>query len=103
MIVSLCVSPSSASTRGADLLPLLSSLLNRGSAAVAPLALDGIRALIGHRVIDPRTTVRVLTPRMAAEPRSEVVGRFAGVLALVAGLRGNDDEAKDFREATLSR
>ena len=77
---------SHATQYGSDLLPVLSAVLNHcttpeGSTA-CKLALQGIRTLCLHSVIDMKTTVAVLAPKVARDPRPAVLTAYISLLGL---------------------
>ena len=77
-----------AEKRGADLLKVLSDVLNDAvlngsdpvdiSAAVA--ALDGIHLLCRESVIDVATTVKVLSPKLRGSTNATVAAKFLPLL-----------------------
>ena len=77
---------SHATQYGSDLLPVLSNILNQCTApegsTACKLALQGIRTLCQHSVIDMKTTVAVLSPKVARDPRPAVLTAYISLLGL---------------------
>lgn len=95
-----------AGERGADLLPLLSGLLNNNTdeteTAMALMSLEGISHLCKHGVIDVTTTVRVLSPKMWADPRKEVVAKFVDLLGIPPTFDIKSTSYQAFRKEVLA-
>ena len=108
------MSPGGASgTHGPELLPILSELLNESlgdddesSPAAAVMALDGIARLCKEGVIDLRTTLEVLSPKLQRDEgvaSSESVSlAFLRLLELVPHFDLASDAYSSFRRETLA-
>ena len=90
---------SHATQYGSDLLPVLSNILNHCTApegsTACKLALQGIRTLCQQSVIDMKTTVAVLAPKVARDSRPAVVTAYISLLGLAPtfALAGSDYQA----------
>ena len=103
----LAVTEKEATKYGADLLPLLSKILNenpgQGETTTCSLALRGIRNLVKAGVIDIRTTVKVLWPKIWADPRPEVFVAFVQILALIPTFPLESEVYVDFKKEVLGQ
>ena len=98
------------SAHGADLLPLLSGILNEcvadagaESAPAAVATMEGIAGLCREGVIDIRTTAEMLSPKLWEDHREAVVGGFLKILELVPTFGLTSDAYLEFRKSTLGR
>ncbi|XP_068209596.1 focadhesin [Palaemon carinicauda] len=103
VISSVC--KSKPSQHGEELLPLLSGFLNecKGDNEVAQtlIALDGIYELCSNKIIDLRTTWRVIAPKLVRDKRPEVTAKLCQLLSLVPDLHVASTEYEKFTEDTL--
>jgi hypothetical protein len=108
---------SHAHNYGADLLRILSDILNqccsdtneltddaKGSTfiAAANTAMEGIILLCQEGVIDIATTVTVLSPKLKRDPRPEVLAKFTEMLAIAPMFKLETQEYEEFVKETLS-
>ncbi len=91
---------------GGDLLKPMSDLLNRCSAPeeadVCIFAIDGIASLCSHGIIDLVTTIKVLSPKLKADPRPSVVAAFFKLLAIIPSFNLESDEYVLFIQTYLT-
>ena len=101
---------------GADLLRLLSDILNQCCSqiteiidvgiqstfvAAANVALDGILTLCQEGVIDIATTVKVLSPKLKNNPRPEISAKFIELLAISPSFKLDTPEYECFVKDSL--
>ena len=95
---------SHATQHGSDLLPVLSNILNQCSnpegSTACKLALQGIRTLCQHSVIDMKTTVAVLAPKVARDPRPAVLTAYISLLGLAPTFALSGTEYQTFLSQT---
>ena len=91
---------------GADLLPLLSELLNNfvkdSDSLICSLVLETISHLCLKSVIDVRTTVRVLKPKLWNDPREKVFLSFLKVISVVPQFQVSNADFEHFRRELLA-
>ena len=96
---------SHASQHGSDLLPVLSDILNHSSSpegsTACKLALQGIRTLCQHSVIDMKTTVKVLAPKVTRDPRPPVLTAYIPLLGLAPSFALSGPEYQTFLSETV--
>ena len=96
---------SHASQHGSDLLPVLSDILNHSSSpegsTACKLALQGIRTLCQHSVIDMKTTVKVLAPKVTRDPRPPVLTAYIHLLGLAPSFALSGPEYQTFLSETV--
>ncbi len=95
-----------ARQHGADLLPVLSAILNsqrdEDASAICVFALQGIVALCRHQVIDLKTTYEVLKSKLWDEERREnVLTAFVELLALAPSFSLRSEQYDQFRKDLL--
>ncbi len=100
-----------AHVHGPDLLPILSAILNEclakeetttpESVPAAVMALEGIAHLCSERVIDVRTTLEVLGPKLWEVDQEAVIKAFLRILEVVPTFDLSSDLYLDFRRSTL--
>ena len=96
---------SHASQHGSDLLPVLSNILNHctspeGSTA-CKLALQGLKTLCQYSVIDMKTTVEVLAPKVARDTRPAVLIAYIHLLGLAPSFALSGPEYQKFLSDTV--
>ena len=95
---------SHATQYGSDLLPVLSNILNQCTApegsTACKLALQGIRTLCQHSVIDMKTTVAVLAPSVARDSRPAVLTAYISLLGLAPTFALTGSEYQTFLSET---
>ncbi|XP_022105848.1 focadhesin-like [Acanthaster planci] len=86
--------------RGADLLPMLSKLLNDctsdGDASIAALALDALYILCQAEVVDLRTMWAVLSPKLTKDERPLVMQNLCKLLGSAPALLADTQDCEDF-------
>ncbi|XP_035663139.1 focadhesin-like [Branchiostoma floridae] len=91
-----------AHQHGADLLPVLSQILNDCTseleAVPASLALQGLTALCQAEVVDVRTAWSVLASKLEADQRPLVLSHVCELFSLVPALAVNTPEYEKFQE-----
>ncbi|XP_078656308.1 focadhesin-like isoform X4 [Branchiostoma floridae x Branchiostoma belcheri] len=91
-----------AHQHGADLLPVLSKILNDCTseldAVPASLALDGLTALCQAEVVDIRTAWSVLASKLETDQRPLVLSHVCELFSLVPALAVNTPEYENFQE-----
>ncbi|XP_066271625.1 focadhesin-like [Branchiostoma lanceolatum] len=91
-----------AHQHGADLLPVLSQILNDCTseleAVPASLALEGLTALCQAEVVDVRTAWSVLASKLQADQRPLVLSHVCELFSLVPALAVNTPEFEKFQE-----
>ncbi|XP_066272306.1 focadhesin-like isoform X1 [Branchiostoma lanceolatum] len=91
-----------AHQHGADLLPVLSQILNDCTseleAVPASLALEGLTALCQAEVVDVRTAWSVLASKLQADQRPLVLSHVCELFSLVPALAVNTPEYVKFQE-----
>ncbi|TRY61002.1 hypothetical protein TCAL_03199 [Tigriopus californicus] len=97
----------SPSKHGADLLPMLSDILNKFGdpidSALCCMALDGIRSLCEAQIIDIRTTVNVLWSKLWNDGRLRVRSHFYQILRVTALFDLESAVFQEFKSETLTR
>lgn len=97
----------SPSKHGADLLPMLSEILNKFvdqiDSALCCMVLDGIRSLCEAQVIDIRTTVKVLWSKLWNDQRSRVRFCFYKILRVISLFDLDSPIFQEFKSDTLAR
>ncbi|KAK7082986.1 hypothetical protein SK128_010214 [Halocaridina rubra] len=93
------------SQHGEELLPMLSRCLNecKGEDGLAQtlIALDGLYELCFNKVIDLRTTWRVIAPKFVRDKRPEVAVKLCNLLSLIPALHVPSAEFEKFTENNL--
>jgi len=95
-----------ATQYGSDLLPILSNLLNQcggqeGTTA-AKIALEGIYSLCKSKVIDMRSTIKILSPKCGKDRRPLVSIEYIKLLGLSPSFRLSGKEYLDFLSDTIN-
>jgi len=89
-----------ASQLGSDLLPVLSNILNQCSspegATACCIAIEGIKILCKHSVIDMKTTIKVLSPKCSKDRRPSVLSAYIKLLGLAATFKLSGSEYHSF-------
>lgn len=97
---------SHAAQYGSELLPILSGILNQCHSVevtlAATLALESIFTLIQEAVIDIRTTIKVLAPKLTRDTRPEVLVRYCRLLGLAPTFRVAGPEYAAFLTDSLT-
>ncbi|XP_038072165.1 focadhesin-like [Patiria miniata] len=85
---------------GADLLPLLSKLLNECTSdresSIAAMALDALYTLCQAEVVDLRTMWAVLAPKLTKDNRPLVLQNLCKLLGSAPGLLADSQDSEDF-------